>query len=338
MNIGVCGYYGMGNFGDELFLKTLQQVFHKHQVFPHTSRMDAGQIDAVIVGGGDLIIPYHYNSNYFPPRLLQHPAWIYGVGVVDNYPEATWPEAEIAKHRSWMAHAQILYTRDENSTEICRRLQLHSKIATVPDMVFAYEEPKYPIQRVSGKKTLGVCIHTYKDFPFDIMASILADYASQGYRVLLIPVLNHSNNPYSDMSACLKLQARIIELQPRAHVDAPHPEYELELTYSFIQSVDYLITFKLHPAIAAIRGGVPVFCISKMSKVYHLLAQFGLEANYCDAGSSEDIIRQGLARFIKQGPAEMRSVAHRVKAMEHASRHSLHQLKEDIERKLRHRL
>lgn len=335
MKIGVCGYYGMGNFGDELFLKTFQQVLRGHEVFPHTSLIDSKQIDAVIVGGGDLIIPYHYNSNYFPPSLIGRPAWIYGVGVVDNYPDSSWPSDEIAKHRAWMAHAHCLYTRDANSAAICRKHRLHANIATVPDIVFGYEVPHYPILKPKGKRTIGVCIHTYSSFPFEMMASILSEYAMQGFRILLIPVLNHATNPYSDMGACVKLQNRIRELEPNAHVETSQPHYELELTYSSIQAVDYLITFKLHPAVAAIRGGVPVFCISTMSKVYQLLAQFGLEANYFPASSTEEEIREGLERWLNNGPGEMQQVLPYVREVEQASRSALQLLRADMEDKLK---
>lgn len=69
MHIAASGYYGMGNFGDDLFLHTLRQVFHDHHVYPWNSRLDPRQTDAFIIGGGDLITPYSFNSYYFPPRL-----------------------------------------------------------------------------------------------------------------------------------------------------------------------------------------------------------------------------------------------------------------------------
>lgn len=66
MHIAASGYYGMGNFGDDLFLHTLRQVFHDHHVYPWNSRLDPRQTDAFIIGGGDLITPYSFSPYYFP--------------------------------------------------------------------------------------------------------------------------------------------------------------------------------------------------------------------------------------------------------------------------------
>lgn len=66
MHIAASGYYGMGNFGDDLFLHTFRQLFHGHHVYPWQAKLDPDQADAVIIGGGDLITPYSFNRYYFP--------------------------------------------------------------------------------------------------------------------------------------------------------------------------------------------------------------------------------------------------------------------------------
>ena len=111
----------MGNFGDELFLKTFKQIFHNHNVFPWSAFLDPNKIDAVIIGGGDLITPYYYNEYYFPSLLENHPTWIYGVGVVDHYNEDTWPIEQIDRHRQRLSKAKKVYLRDDNSARIFKK-------------------------------------------------------------------------------------------------------------------------------------------------------------------------------------------------------------------------
>ncbi|RJG23163.1 hypothetical protein [Paenibacillus thiaminolyticus] len=82
MHIAVCGYYGMGNFGDDVYLRTLQKRLDGHAVYPWLPQMSPDDTDAVIIGGGDLITPYSFNPYYFPAALRHHSTWVYSVGIV----------------------------------------------------------------------------------------------------------------------------------------------------------------------------------------------------------------------------------------------------------------
>ena len=64
MNIGLVGYFGSGNYGDELFVELFQRSFAGHELTVlHASaangKHDVAEVmrqDAIIVGGGDLLI------------------------------------------------------------------------------------------------------------------------------------------------------------------------------------------------------------------------------------------------------------------------------------------
>ncbi|WP_438434511.1 polysaccharide pyruvyl transferase family protein [Gorillibacterium sp. sgz500922] len=302
MKIAVCGYYGMGNFGDELFLLTFRQQLSGHSVFAWHSAMDPSVPDAVLIGGGDLIAPYSFNSYYFPPALEGKPTWVYGAGIVDAYPESTWPDREIERYRKRLRDARGLFLRDDRSAQIARRIALHSNVQTVPDPVFAYRAPDYKLRGLSARPVIGVCVHAYSGFPAAGLASMLAHISREGYHILLIPAVNHSANAYSDYGVCDHLKERILELGgPGASASIFKPEYELELVYRVIQACDYFISFKLHPALAALRGLVPLFCVSKQGKVASLLDRFGLRDRLETDESALDRLEAGIRRMLKEG-------------------------------------
>ena len=80
---------------------------------------------------------------------------------------------------------------------------------------------------------------------------------------------------------------------------------DIELTYSFIQSVDYLISFKLHPTLAALRGGKPVLALSTMSKVHSLLSSFRLGQYFTDYRQPLDVLIDKTETFLKYGPGHV---------------------------------
>ncbi|MFD2612392.1 polysaccharide pyruvyl transferase family protein [Paenibacillus gansuensis] len=328
MKICVCGYYGFGNFGDELFLKTLQQIFTEDTVFPFTGPASI-EADAVIIGGGDLITPYHFNNHYFPEQLAGLPTWVYGVGMVDSYPESTWPAEEVEKYKERLQRTKGLYVRDLWSADIARKYGFHSMVKVVPDIVFGYKEPINPIT-FPGKPVVGVCCFSYAEFPFQNMAGVLTELATGGFHVVLIPVVLNPANPYADRDVCLRLQERILTAEPLAAVTVTGPTEDLNLTYNYIQCVDYLISFKLHPALVALRKGIPVLCLSKMGKVKSLLEAFHLENYMADYDTSYEAILEKVTMLLTKGMQDMAAAAPLIRAKESQGEAELQHLKLSI--------
>ncbi|WP_404350724.1 polysaccharide pyruvyl transferase family protein [Sutcliffiella horikoshii] len=329
MKIGIAGYYGQGNFGDELFLDTFKQVFHEHTVYPIVKHMDYFSSDSVIVGGGDLIIPYSYNDSYFPKGLIKLPTWVYGVGIVDFYPPETWPKEEVEKYREVITHAKGLYVRDSNSLRLAEYLKLNANIKKVPDIAFSYKQPNYPIIKNPNKKTLGVCSFSYEEFPLNKIAKILSTLSPNEYTISLIAVVDVRNR-FSDLNTCLKLKETILKLNPKADIVIKNYQY-LDVTYSHIQNLDYLVSFKLHPSLVGIRNNVPTFCLSKLSKVRSLLQAFDLEDFFCDYEEEEAVLQAKLEHVLKNGKNRMSQIAYKIKEMEQLSDISLAALKKEIE-------
>lgn len=334
MNIAISGYYGMGNFGDELFLKTFQQFFSEHNIFPWSSYIDLAQIDAVIIGGGDLLIPYHFNEVYFPRILSKIPTWVYGVGVVTYYPEDTWPKEEVRKYQERLQLTNGLYLRDENSGAVCKKYNFNKNVHVVPDLVFSYRQPDYPIKPFSTLPTIGITVFNYDSFPLEKMVNIFVDL-SRHYHLLLLPVVNQTVNKFSDFSLCQKIKEQIQEKNPNAKVTLPQ-RFDIDITYSFIQSLDYLLSFKMHPSLVAIRNQVPVFCFTTGGKIVNLLKQFDLEDFHCSYLSPEEEIKGKITLFLKEGKEKVKKTKNMIRLKEIESDKNLLNLKKEIERYSKH--
>lgn len=331
MNICVCGYYGMGNFGDELFLETFRQRLKGHTVFPWAPYTDPSRIDAVIIGGGDLVTPYKFNSFYFPPELAQLPLWVYGIGIVDYYPMETWPEAEVERHRSYLGRARRLSLRDERSADIARKLGWNATIDTVPDIAFGMRQPDYPIRRFSARPVIGLCIFAYPNFPTEKIVALCVEWCREGYAVALLPVVNQSNNPYADALLCEEVKQGIRQSYAQADVMLPGIQYDLKVTYSYLQSVDLLVSFKLHPALVALRGGVPTLCLTKMSKVRSLFEAYSLERFVLDYELPAESIAERFSELVADGRAAFDAAGPELRRTEQRSSESLESLLHEME-------
>lgn len=330
INICVCGYYGMGNFGDELFLRTYQQRFSRHHVFSWEPFLDTDRIDAVIIGGGDLITPYWFNEHYFPSSLQHLPTWIYSVGIADYYPMETWPKRELQKYRERTQKAVRLVVRDENSASLARKTKLHPNVEIAPDAAFSYEVAPIPIRAISPRPCIGICIHSYEHFAYELMSDVLADLSQLGYDLLFIPVLNRAVNPYTDLPACRRLLKMVRDKCPYAMLSILDMA-NLNQICNWLKKIDYLISFKLHPSLMAVRQGTPVLCINDHSKVKSFMSMFGLDQFVINEKITKDVLKNKLAAFLRTGQQRLEQARPLIDQAMQSSRRSLNQLIKEME-------
>ena len=124
--IGLVGYFGWGNFGDELFLEAHRQhlggefeleVIHDLLSEPYFSRPVEEMIapyDAILIGGGDLINPVRVSGLYWKEAFLTKPVFVFGIGV----PSAKWARNDaIDTYRRFFQHpnCHLVVPRDIES-------------------------------------------------------------------------------------------------------------------------------------------------------------------------------------------------------------------------------
>ena len=88
--VGLVGYYGWGNYGDELFLDVFREHFASalrlrtlvdgRSFRSVVRRLDSGVrgSDAVLIGGGDLLVPWERSARYWKPAYLRRPLFVAG--------------------------------------------------------------------------------------------------------------------------------------------------------------------------------------------------------------------------------------------------------------------
>jgi polysaccharide pyruvyl transferase WcaK-like protein len=124
--IGLVGYFGWGNYGDELFLRVWNKELARvgrpevvHQLtrapyFTDPPKRVAKRYDAFVIGGGDLVVPWNFSRLYWRPEWLTKPVYVAGVGV------PTWGEPKdsvIQDLRRFLQHPNVRYisARDPES-------------------------------------------------------------------------------------------------------------------------------------------------------------------------------------------------------------------------------
>jgi polysaccharide pyruvyl transferase WcaK-like protein len=162
--IGLVGYFGYGNYGDELFLAVYRKFFHDCDLRVITSddhnpcypkNIDSiDDLDAIIIGGGDLFIPKYFAEQYFNPRYLTKPVYFHGTGVPLWIGQDSLP---IEKMAQFVQHENIrkINMRDMESV-IWTNSMLNPRVKAdvSADMVFAMDLPA--VTRNPAKKVFGL--------------------------------------------------------------------------------------------------------------------------------------------------------------------------------------
>lgn len=170
--LGVAGFFGHGNYGDELFLKVFEQFFgaeYQLKVLPDLPAKPyfsrpvedmVAEVDGILLGGGDLIRPWGTDERYFHNAYLRKPVFALGLGVpirIGSPEEAEKPHIA-RRYSAFFNHANMKFVgvRDEDSR---RWMEKHVKpetapLVAAPDIVCALSLPE--VDKGEDEQVLGI--------------------------------------------------------------------------------------------------------------------------------------------------------------------------------------
>jgi polysaccharide pyruvyl transferase WcaK-like protein len=182
VKIGIKGYFGYANFGDELFLEVWKQIFKNHDVRAIQFLEDIDNLDVVIIGGGDLVIPTMFTNAYWQEAFLKKPTYVYGVGVSLN---AGQNEEAMVQYRQFFDKCKAVYVRDQKSFDFFKENNFKVD-GIVHDLAFSYESPDIKIQK--SIERIGMSIRPNRKLDFGDIAEVACLSTVKGYETLLIPL------------------------------------------------------------------------------------------------------------------------------------------------------
>ncbi|MDJ0594229.1 MAG: polysaccharide pyruvyl transferase CsaB [Pleurocapsa sp. MO_226.B13] len=288
----LCGYYGMGNAGDEALLVSLLQMLPESVTpivlsgDPQTTKKQYGvascyrkstfailnalnQSSLFIWGGGSLMqdatsiaSPIYYAGlmALAQQRGLKTIAWAQGIGPL-NRPFTRWLTRQV------LSGCDAISVRDTASAQLLNSWQIESVIA--PDPVWALQsEPvtateKYPSPQVAvilrshpllTKARLKTLIQALQDF----------QNQTKSY-ILIIPF-----QPAQDLAIAKSISAELGQHNTIVSINDPK---ELK---GLFQGVKMAIAMRLHGLIVALAAGCNCFALSYDPKVTRLMSEVNI--------------------------------------------------------------
>lgn len=277
--IGLVGFFGWGNYGDELFLRLWEQRLQTagepsvvHQITKSPYFIDppatvAEGYDAFVIGGGDLVVPWSISELYWRKEWLTRPVYIAGVGV------PTWGGRKdhiVNRLRAFFQHPNVRYisARDpESAAWITENLEPAVPVTWAPDLVFGLDLP--PVSTPAGAPILGLVTRHRKGGPdnYESVAQACERAEQLGYRIRHI-VLGTGGVGELDVAAAEAFDWPDKELVASEDID--------DLTRA-IGECSGLLSMKFHGTVVAVAYGVPSLVLSPTDKSRNLYRMIGQE-------------------------------------------------------------
>jgi polysaccharide pyruvyl transferase WcaK-like protein len=329
--IGLAGFFGAGNYGDELFLEVFEQylgdkfelrVLADITTKPYYSRPVAeavADVDAILIGGGDILQPWGRDPRYFNHAFLKRPVFVVGIGV-PQYKGANAKPARpevIAQHRKFLHHPNVkrIGVRDDQAAEwIKEHLDPPQEVLVAPDIVCALELPK--VSKPSGPPILGVAtrLRPKLEQPDDYsrIAELAEKVIADGWRVRHI-ILGTSEVGERDAENARDLVVTGKEIVQSENLD--------DLTRAIGECTSFA-SMKFHGSVVATMYGIPSLVMIPTNKNVNFMRRIGLDAlvskfNAPDLVSKfetrPEVDLDEIARIKAEADAHMRDLVHAIK-------------------------
>lgn len=281
MRTGILGYFGFGNFGDELFHLVWSDVFKDSELItfesvtgirkcmhsdPKDRKLFSQSVDNILIGGGDLIRPTGKN-NYWYKELLTKNVYLYGIGV------ATWlghDKSRVAEIIEFLNHQNVkcIGVRDIESKSWLeqRDISLSEKIILSPDIVFSYGKSN---KKYFTKPTVGIVTRHQKQYQEERikqLKKIVTLYQDKGFDV--VEILASTGEELIWDKEGSREWGLGIPVVTSATDD--------EMT-SIIASCSLIYSMKFHGCVVGLLNHVPSVSLLKTDKFRNLYKQLRLE-------------------------------------------------------------
>ncbi len=285
--IGIVGYYGHGNFGDDLFLLAFRRLFaskdYRLDLLGHSgalmrkykdSRLVAikDNYSAIIIGGGDILIPgYDVSNQYLLEEFLQVPIFIHGVGV----PAWTgFDKQAFERLKVYLKNDAIraIAARDKESVDwINTKVSPKTPAVLTEDIVWSLADILDPrVERSGEAGCVGIVMRGGQNKPGCKMKDFVAHLLGKGLRVRFIMLATGKELDF-DLGAVEKLECVDSPL-----VDVVVRQSDGDLLNAF-GGVDVVYSMKFHGCIAALMNGIPTVALITTDKFNHLYKKLGIE-------------------------------------------------------------
>lgn len=293
MRIGLIGWYGHSNAGDERILYCLRRFFDGHDLLVTSSFGDASarieelnSCDFVILGGGGLILRGTGQFAAIVERLKPRFGCV-GISVEARHAD------NVRIIQVLKARAEFILVRDARSREL---LDCHFKTIVGPDLTFLYPfEVAAPVE----SDVCGVNLRPWRFWPgehngaFDRLMRRLNHGATDLERLYpfakwnqekVVNILRRSFKTVSPISLYLEDGVK----NDRDVLSTFFPEAPAEFAPEHFHACRYIVGMRLHALIFACQTAIPFLSLSYQPKNEEFCKALGMP------GLSLDIFRPAL--------------------------------------------
>ncbi|MBV0894069.1 polysaccharide pyruvyl transferase family protein [Microbacterium sp. NC79] len=281
--VGLVGFFGHGNYGDELFIDVFQQFLGRDfdlriipdlESKPYFSRPveeKVDEVEAIVLGGGDLVQQWSTDPRYFDRTYLRKPLFVAGVGVPiygDSEKHKEKPHIINRLRRFFQdPNVKLIGMRDDfGANWIREKLEPTAPVTSEPDIVCSLKLPE--VSKPAGQPILGIVTRQRRvETPDDYtrLEELAAHAQSRGFRIRHI-ILGTGSVGERDIANAPALNVPDKEVI--------HSE-DLDALSRAIGECTVLASMKFHGTVVATMYGVPSIVLVPTNKNRNFMARIG---------------------------------------------------------------